>query len=63
MIIGSDNRYLVPASMLAGAAILLLADTASRLITSVNVPVGVIMSFIGGPVFLAIILLTRKEVW
>ena len=63
MIIGSDNRYLVPASMLAGAAILLLADTAARLITSVNVPVGVIMSFIGGPVFLAIILLTRKEVW
>ena len=63
MVIGSDNRYLVPASMLAGAAILLLADTASRLITTVNVPVGVVMSFIGGPVFLAIILMSRKEVW
>lgn len=63
MIIGSDNRYLVPASMLAGAAILLLADTASRLITSVNVPVGVVMAFVGGPVFLAIILLNRKEMW
>ncbi len=63
MIIGSDNKYLIPASMLAGSAILLLADTASRLITSASVPVGVVMSFIGGPIFLIIILINRREVW
>ena len=63
LVIGSDNKYLVPASMLAGAAILLLADTASRLISTVNVPVGVVMSFVGGPVFLLLIILNKKEVW
>ena len=58
--LGSDNRYTIPASMLVGASFLVLADTISRLIVTANVPVGVVMSFIGGPIFLCIILLSRR---
>ena len=63
MIMGSDNKFLIPASMMCGATILLFADTVSRYITFADVPVGVIMSFIGGPLFLILIILNKKGVW
>ncbi len=51
--IGNDYRYLLPASALAGAVLLLLADTLARVVVSpVILPVGAITSFIGGPMFL-----------
>lgn len=62
-VLGSDNKYLIPASILSGSAILLFADTISRLITTPEIPVGIVMSFIGGPVFLLVILLSRNRVW
>lgn len=62
LVLGSDNRFIIPASMLVGAAFLVLADTLSRLVTTANIPVGVVMSLIGGPVFLAIILLNKRGV-
>ncbi len=62
LILGSDNRFIIPASMLVGAAFLVLTDTISRLIVTTTVPVGVVMSFIGGPIFLIIILLNKKGV-
>lgn len=61
IILGSDNRFVVVASLVMGSLILLTADLTSRLISSAGeVPVGVIMSFVGGPVFLAIILFMKK---
>ncbi len=51
--IGSDHRLLLPATALAGACLLLLADTLARtLIAPQQLPVGVITAFIGVPVFL-----------
>ena len=61
MVIGSDNRFLVPASMAFGAAIVLLADLVGRTLTPMGeLPVGLIMSFIGGPLFLMLILRQKK---
>lgn len=59
-LIGNDYRYLLPASALAGACLLLLSDLLSRLILSPQVlPIGAITSFVGAPVF--IWLINRKE--
>ncbi|WP_400203454.1 FecCD family ABC transporter permease [Candidatus Methanomassiliicoccus intestinalis] len=64
MVIGADNRYLIPASMAFGAALLLSADVIARVIVSPSsLPVGVIMAFLGGPLFLYLILKKKKEVW
>lgn len=50
-ITGPDNRKLVPASCLAGAVLLLWADTLSRAILPSEVPIGVLTALIGGPFF------------
>jgi len=56
-VVGSDHRFVIPASALMGALILLVSDTLARTIISPLVlPVGVITSFMGGPLFLAILI-------
>jgi iron complex transport system permease protein len=56
---GSDHRFLLPGSALAGAAFLLLADAAARTAAApVELPVGVVTALIGVPVF--IVLLVRR---
>lgn len=49
--IGPDNRWLLPASGLGGAFLLLGADTLSRAVLPNEVPIGVLTALIGGPVF------------
>ena len=56
---GSDYRYLMPASFLAGAAFLLIVDDISRNLLAVEIPIGILTAFIGAPFFLYLIL--RKE--
>jgi iron complex transport system permease protein len=56
---GTDHRFLLPGSALAGAAFLLVADTAARTVAApVELPVGVVTALIGVPVF--VVLLTRR---
>jgi len=56
MWLGADHRWLVPGSVLAGALLLLIADTLARtLVVPAEMPVGLITSLIGGPWFLAMI--------
>jgi iron complex transport system permease protein len=63
LIVGGDHRYLIPASCLTGANILLIADIASRTIFSpIIIPVGILTSFLGVPLFL-FLLMRRKEYW
>ena len=53
LLIGSDHEYLLPCAAIAGGAVLTLADTAARtLFSPLEIPVGIFMSFIGGPFFL-----------
>lgn len=61
-IVGDDYRYLLPSSFLTGALLLLISDILGRLpIFGTSVPVGVVTSLIGGPVFLAILLRRKKN--
>jgi iron complex transport system permease protein len=50
-IVGPDNRRLLPVSILAGAVLLLMADTITRAVLPVEVPIGVLTALIGGPFF------------
>ena len=63
IIVGSDNKYLLPAAGVLGSLLMLLADMASRLLTDSVLPVGVITACIGGPVFILLILRSNKEAW
>lgn len=51
MIMGPDNRPLLPACFLAGGILLLCADTISRALLPSELPIGVLTSLIGGPFF------------
>ena len=48
---GPDNRRLVPLSFLAGALLLLGADTLTRAVLPTEIPIGVLTALIGGPFF------------
>lgn len=55
-ILGVDHRFLIPASAVTGAALLLISDTLARTVISpVVLPVGAITSFFGAPLFLFIL--------
>ncbi|NQS72024.1 MAG: iron ABC transporter permease [Desulfobulbaceae bacterium] len=56
-LIGADHRFLLPASLVGGALLLLLADTAARLVLMPHlVPVSVLTAFLGAPAFLWLII-------
>ena len=64
MIIGADNRLMVPASGLAGAVILTLSDTVARTVFSpVILPVGSMTAFLGVPLFIYLIIRRKKDNW
>ena len=63
LFIGSDNRYLIPASTMFGAAFLVLADLIGRTMFSFTLEVGVVTAFIGGPMFLYLILRKKDNIW
>jgi iron complex transport system permease protein len=61
-LVGADHRLLLPAAALAGAAVLVLADTAARsVLPPAEIPVGVITALFGAPFFL--VLLRRRRGW
>ncbi len=53
LFVGSNNKVLLPASMLGGAILLTMADLAARsLLAPAEIPIGIITSLIGAPVFI-----------
>ncbi len=61
LLIGNDYRYAVPCSVILGALFLLVSDTIARLIISpAELPVGIVTSFIGAPVFIWLIMRRRR---
>lgn len=55
--IGSDLRFLLPASIVTGGLLLLVSDTAARLMLAPQVlPVSILTAFMGAPVFIALII-------
>ena len=56
LLIGSDNKKLLPASMILGATLLVLADMCARLVLApAEVPIGIITSLVGAPIFIILL--------
>lgn len=62
MAVGPSHRLLIPLSAIIGAIFLLLADSISRLAFSVEIPIGILTSLIGIPIFI-IVLKNARAAW
>ena len=64
MVLGPDHQHQIPGSLLAGASLLLLADTAARtLVAPAEMPVGLLTSLLGAPWFLWLIFRQRSALY
>ena len=62
LLMGPDNRVLIPFSALGGAVFMILADTLARTaIPPTELPVGVITSLFGAPYFIYLLVKTKKK--
>lgn len=62
LIIGYDNRLLIPTCALLGASFTLFCDILARtLFAPYEIPVGIIMSFLGGPFFIYLLLKQKRR--
>jgi iron complex transport system permease protein len=55
MLVGDDNRFLIPATLLTGSVFMILVDTVARCMTSSEIPLSILTGIIGGPLFLVIL--------
>lgn len=61
---GCDHRRLLPCAALLGAALLTFSDTLARtLFSPYEIPVGIVMSLIGGPFFIFLLVCRRRELY
>ena len=64
ILVGGDNRFVLPCSCLVGAILLLGSDTVARtIIAPTEIPVGVMTSFIGVPFFIYLLMRGRRGYW
>ena len=62
LLIGSDHRWLAPATLLFGGGFLVLCDAVARLIIApAEIPVGVITTLLGGPFFLWLLIKFKAQ--
>ena len=61
LIFGDDNKVVIPSSILLGGTFLLFVDNFSRILSTAEIPLGILTSFIGAPVFLFLIMRGDKE--
>jgi iron complex transport system permease protein len=60
--VGSDNRFVIPASGLVGALLLIGADLiATNLMAPIVLPIGVVTSIIGAPLFIYLIVKKKRK--
>ena len=63
LLIGPDHRYLIPASAMVGAILLMLADTLARIIVApAELPAGVITALLGAPFFVSLLIQQRRVI-
>ena len=63
MLVGNDNRILVPVSFSLGACFLILIDNICRVITGSEIPLGILTSFVVGPFFIYLLKKTKAKGW
>lgn len=61
ILVGSSNKKLLPVSALAGGVFMIIVDTLTRTVGSVEMPVSILTGFIGAPVFLLLLYVKRKK--
>lgn len=62
LLIGPDHRWLLPASALAGASLLMIADSIARVIVlPAELPTGILTALLGAPFFIALLIRQRGE--
>lgn len=59
-VVGADNKVVLPASAFAGATFLLVCDNISRMLFAYEVPIGIVTSFVGIPIFVVLLRKKRK---
>ncbi|MDD3797264.1 MAG: iron ABC transporter permease, partial [Lachnospiraceae bacterium] len=62
LLVGSDNKRLVPVSIFLGASFLMLIDTFARNLSGTEVPLSILTGFIGAPAFLGLLLRQKREI-
>lgn len=64
MVVGPDHRFLLPASCIVGALVLLGADSLARTaVAPIELPVGIVTSFLGIPLFVYLLLRKKRVYW
>ncbi len=63
MLVGSENRRLIPASMALGGAFLVVVDTCARCLWASEVPLGILTALIGAPFFVYLLKKTKGGGW
>ena len=61
MMVGYDYRATLPVSLLLGASFMMLVDNLSRTLTTAEIPLGILTSFVGAPFFLYLLLKEGKR--
>ncbi len=63
MLVGNDNKVLIPASLSLGACFLILIDDMGRIITGSEIPLGILTALVGGPFFVYLLKKTKGGGW
>jgi len=63
MLVGSDNRLLIPFSFSLGGCFLVTVDTISRVISGSELPLGILTAFVGAPFFIYLLKKTKARQW
>ncbi len=63
MLVGNDNRILIPTSLSLGACFLILVDNLGRMLTGSEIPLGILTALVGGPFFVYLLKSTKGGGW
>ncbi len=63
MLVGPNHKILLPASFLLGGLFMLIVDNLARTLASVEIPIGILTSVIGAPLFIFFIKKTKNRSW
>jgi len=62
-LIGPNHKWLMPGSFLMGGIFMLAVDDITRSAFALEIPLGIITSLIGAPVFFIILKISSKQIW
>ena len=63
MLVGNDNRVLIPVCLSLGACFLVLVDILSRMVSGGEIPLGILTALVGGPFFVYLLKKTKGGGW